>query len=802
MKTTKKRTNIKNKSKINKKVDKNESLLISGLIILFASVFLLIFANSDATGVFGRWIKSGLVYLFSLGYNIFLFYLLAIALVLLIPKSRPFAKKLIISLSIIFLSLLIIFDSSTSLMSSFSAHVSQATEAAGEFASGGLIGGVFGFLFYRLFGGVGTVIILVIINIINIYTLTSIKRADIIQKTDDTMNKIQDGIENSVEKIKIKRQEIRNKKILSSDDIFNDEDDIKTINSESSRNTVTNTNDINLEGFDDDFIDIKINDSSNTKNTEAVDKKEDDLKAKENLKTDKKPKTIKKEIEKTQKTEETEDNNEEIDIEKEIHKEDIVHYEFPSLDLLKEVEVTNTSSKGKEIKDNIKIIQDTLNNFGVDAKVIGVNSGPTITSYEISLAAGVKVSKILSLSDNLALALATTDIRILAPIPGKSAVGIEVPNKNKDTLLLKEILDSDEFRNLKSKLPLALGKDVTGNTIISSIANMPHLLIAGATGSGKSVCINTIIMSILYKARPDEVKLIMIDPKVVELNVYNNIPHLLIPVVTNAKKAQFSLNWAVQEMEKRYQLFAKNNVKDMQSYNELDTITEKMPQIVIIIDELADLMMVAATEVEDAICRLAQMARAAGMHLIVATQRPSVDVITGTIKANIPSRISFQVSSQIDSRTILDMSGAEKLLGKGDMLYYPSNLSKPIRVQGAFVSDKEVKRVCDFIRNQGEANYNQDAVESISTNNTSQTMQDDKDDLYDEAVKLVVADGQASISYLQRKLKIGYSRAARIVDQMEEMGVVSGYDGSKPRKVLIEEEDLENLYGESGEGLE
>lgn len=796
MKTTKKRTNIKNKSKINKKVDKNESLLISGLIILFASIFLLIFANSDATGVFGRWIKSGLVYLFSLGYNIFLFYLLVIALVLLIPKSRPFAKKLIISLSIIFLSLLIIFDSSTSLMSSFSAHVSQATESAGELASGGLIGGVFGFLFYRLFGGVGTVIILVIINIINIYTLTSIKRADIIQKTDDTMNKIQDGIENSVEKIKIKRQEIRNKKILSSDDIFNDEDDIKTINSESSRNTVTNTNDINLEGFDDDFIDIKINDSSNTKNTEAVDKKEDDLKAKENLKTDKKPKTIKKEVEKT------EDNNEEIDIEKEIHKEDIVHYEFPSLDLLKEVEVTNTNSKGKEIKDNIKIIQDTLNNFGVDAKVIGVNSGPTITSYEISLAAGVKVSKILSLSDNLALALATTDIRILAPIPGKSAVGIEVPNKNKDTLLLKEILDSDEFRNLKSKLPLALGKDVTGNTIISSIANMPHLLIAGATGSGKSVCINTIIMSILYKARPDEVKLIMIDPKVVELNVYNNIPHLLIPVVTNAKKAQFSLNWAVQEMEKRYQLFAKNNVKDMQSYNELDTITEKMPQIVIIIDELADLMMVAATEVEDAICRLAQMARAAGMHLIVATQRPSVDVITGTIKANIPSRISFQVSSQIDSRTILDMSGAEKLLGKGDMLYYPSNLSKPIRVQGAFVSDKEVKRVCDFIRNQGEANYNQDAVESISTNNTSQTMQDDKDDLYDEAVKLVVADGQASISYLQRKLKIGYSRAARIVDQMEEMGVVSGYDGSKPRKVLIEEEDLENLYGESGEGLE
>lgn len=794
MKTKNNRTNKRKRSKVNKKVDKNESLLISGLTILFASIFLLIFANSDATGVFGRWIKSGLIYLFSMGFNIFLFYLLAIALVLLVPKSRPYARKLIISLSIIFLSLLVVFDSSTVLMSSFSSHVSQAIELSTDLNSGGLIGGAFGYLFYRLFGAVGTIIVLVIINIINIYSLTSIKKSDIAQKTDSTMNKIQDGIESSVEKIKLKRQEMKNKKILSSDDIFSDEENTSV--GEKANSKVDR--DINEEDFSDDFVDIKINDSANQEDIkldQEPNKKEALKEETKETKETKASKTTKKETEKT-------DEDEDIDISKEIHNEDIIHYEFPSLNLLKEAQASNNSTKGREIKDNIKIIQDTLNNFGVDAKVIGVNSGPTITSYEISLAAGVKVSKILSLSDNLALALATTDIRILAPIPGKSAVGIEVPNKNKDTLLLKEILDTDEFRNLKSKLPLALGKDVTGNTIISSIASMPHLLIAGATGSGKSVCINTIIMSILYKARPDEVKLIMIDPKVVELNVYNNIPHLLIPVVTNAKKAQFSLNWAVQEMEKRYQLFAKNNVKDMQSYNELETITEKMPQIVIIIDELADLMMVAATEVEDAICRLAQMARAAGMHLIVATQRPSVDVITGTIKANIPSRISFQVSSQIDSRTILDMSGAEKLLGKGDMLYYPSNLSKPIRVQGAFVSDKEVKSVCDFIRNQGEANYNQDAVESITTNNTSQTMQDDKDELYEEAVKLVVMDGQASISYLQRKLKIGYSRAARIVDQMEEMGVVSGYDGSKPRKVLIEKEDIENLNGESGETLE
>lgn len=781
MKTTNRKTNKKN-TKIKNKIDKNETLVIAGLIILFASIILLIFVNSNATGVFGKLLKNSLIYLFSLGYNVFLSYLLIVSVVLLIPKTRKFARKLIISVSIIFISLLIIFDSSTVIMSSFGSHVNQAIELSAELNSGGLIGGAIGYFFYRLFGGVGTVIVLVIINIINIYTLTSIKKEDIVEKTDNTMNKIQDGIEKNVEKIKNKRLN-KKKKILSSDDIFNDEIE----------NTATNDNNIDSftidESKNEDFIDIKIHDSKKN-NSEEKNISAEKITNKEKVKDERKIKSL-------------DDTKDEIaDISNEIKNEDIVHYEFPPLDLLKDAEKNNTSSKGKEIKDNIKVIQDTLNNFGVDARVVGVNSGPTITSYEISLAAGVKVSKILSLSDNLSLALATTDIRILAPIPGKSAVGIEVPNKHKDTLLLKEILDTDEFKNLKSKLPLALGKDVTGNTIISSIASMPHLLIAGATGSGKSVCINTIIMSILYKAKPDEVKLIMIDPKVVELSIYNNIPHLLIPVVTNAKKAQFSLNWAVQEMEKRYQLFAKNNVKDMQSYNELETITEKMPQIVIIIDELADLMMVAATEVEDAICRLAQMARAAGMHLIVATQRPSVDVITGTIKANIPSRISFQVSSQIDSRTILDMSGAEKLLGKGDMLYYPSNLSKPIRVQGAFVSDKEVKNVCDFIRNQGEANYNQAAVESISTNNTSQTMQDDKDELYDDAVRLVVMDGQASISYLQRKLKIGYSRAARIVDQMEEMGVVSAYDGSKPRKVLIEKEDIENLNGESGETFE
>ena len=408
------------------------------------------------------------------------------------------------------------------------------------------------------------------------------------------------------------------------------------------------------------------------------------------------------------------------------------------------------------------------------------------------------MSRIVNLSNDLALSLAASDIRIVAPIPGKAAVGIEVPNRVKDDVTLKEIIQSEEYLALDSNIPLALGKDITGKTIISSIDKMPHLLIAGATGSGKSVCINTIIMSILYKAHPDDVKLLLIDPKVVELNIYNGIPHLLIPVVTDPKKAAMSLSWAVTEMERRYKLFANNNVRDIKSYNSLfaDKPEEKLPNIVIIIDELADLMMVAAQEIEDYICRLAQMARAAGMYLIIATQRPSVDVITGTIKANIPSRISFAVSSQIDSRTILDMSGAEKLLGKGDMLFFPSNLSKPIRVQGAFVSDEEVKNVVDFLKAQNMVEYDDEVISTIENEIELNSIDSDVDELLTEAISLVVDEGQASISLLQRRLKIGYARAARIIDQMEERGIVGGYEGSKPRKVLVSKEELDSLIEE------
>lgn len=474
-------------------------------------------------------------------------------------------------------------------------------------------------------------------------------------------------------------------------------------------------------------------------------------------------------------------------------------YNTPSLDLLRLPVSRQDSNDKKEVLNNANIIEETMKNFGIDAKIIQINRGPTITCYELQPSPGIKLSRIVSLSDNIALSLASSDIRIEAPIPGKAAVGIEVPNKIKDNVLLKEIILSEQYSKLDSKIPLALGKDVSGEAIVSTIDKMPHLLIAGATGSGKSVCINTIIMSILYKSSPEDVKLLLIDPKVVELNIYNGIPHLLIPVVTDAKKAAFALNWAVDEMGKRYKMFAQNNVRDITSYNNKmnDNKEDKLPMIVIIIDELADLMMVAAQEIEDYICRLAQMARAAGMYLIVATQRPSVDVITGTIKANIPSRISFAVSSQVDSRTILDMGGAEKLLGKGDMLFYPSFYSKPSRLQGAFISDEEVESVVNFLKSQNITEYDEGIIEVVQ--NAKEVFLDDSDELLPNAITLVVEEGQASISFIQRKLKVGYARAARLVDEMEERGIVGGHEGSKPRKVLVSIEDLESIISKDSE---
>lgn len=479
------------------------------------------------------------------------------------------------------------------------------------------------------------------------------------------------------------------------------------------------------------------------------------------------------------------------------------NYEYPPVELLSKGSQKGIKGGAKALTDTATKLQKTLYSFGVSAKVENVSVGPAITRYELKPAEGVRVSKIANLADDIALNLAAETIRIEAPIPGKQAVGIEVPNKEKQAVHLREVLESEEFENSESKLTIALGKDVAGNTQLADIAKMPHVLIAGSTGSGKSVCINTIITSIIYKAKPSEVKLVMVDPKVVELSVYNGIPHLLIPVVTDPKKAAGALAWAVQEMDNRYNLFAKKGVRDLKGYNKAvkkDEGVGMLPQIVIIVDELADLMMVAAKDVEESICRLAQKARAAGMHLVIATQRPSVDVITGLIKANVPSRIAFAVSSQVDSRTILDSVGAEKLLGKGDMLYFPAGAPKPARVQGAFVSDEEVEKIVDFIKQNGTAIYSEDILETIENSNKTDkeiAMEKDEDDDTDpflmDAIETVVETGQASTSFIQRKFKVGYARAGRIIDQMEERGVISGYQGSKPREVLMTLEKLNEL---------
>lgn len=481
------------------------------------------------------------------------------------------------------------------------------------------------------------------------------------------------------------------------------------------------------------------------------------------------------------------------------------NYEYPPVSLLGKSSKKGTKGGAKAVTEKAQQLQRTLHSFGVSAKVVDYSVGPAITRFELKPAEGVRVNKIANLADDIALNLAAETIRIEAPIPGKQAVGIEIPNKEKESVPLRDVIESEEFENNTSKLSVALGKDVAGKVVLADIAKMPHVLIAGSTGSGKSVCINTIITSIIYNAKPSEVKLVMVDPKVVELSVYNGIPHLLIPVVTDPRKAAGALAWAVQEMDHRYNLFAEKGVRDLKGYNSAlehgseDGTTGKLPQIVIIIDELADLMMVAAKEVEDSICRLAQKARAAGMHLVIATQRPSVDVITGLIKANVPSRIAFAVSSQIDSRTILDQVGAEKLLGKGDMLFYPASASKPVRVQGAFVSDGEVEKIVDFVKSNGVATYNEDILEEIEKSNKSEGQMeqdaedDDTDPLLMDAIDTVVEIGQASTSFIQRRFKVGYARAGRIIDQMEARGIISGYEGSKPRQVLITLERLNEL---------
>ena len=483
-------------------------------------------------------------------------------------------------------------------------------------------------------------------------------------------------------------------------------------------------------------------------------------------------------------------------------------YIFPPVTLLIKEQQTQSSGYEQYLKETALKLQQTLESFGVNVTITDISCGPSVTRYEMFPEQGTKVSKILSLTDDIKLNLAASDIRIEAPIPGKAAIGIEIPNKHNQTVHFRDLIESSTFEKFKSRLAFAVGKDIGGKTVVTDLAKMPHLLIAGATGSGKSVCINTLIMSILYKASPEEVKLIMVDPKMVELSIYNGIPHLLIPVVTDPKKASGALNWAVAEMTNRYKKFTETGVRNIEGYNkkvkELQKSGEiapetikKMPQIVIIIDELADLMMVAPSEVEDAIVRLSQLARAAGIHLVIATQRPSVNVITGLIKANVPSRIAFSVSSGVDSRTIIDMNGAEKLLGKGDMLFYPAGYSKPVRVQGAFISDSEISDVVEFLKeNEDVAVYDTEVTEKIESKLNSAAISQEKDEYFEAAARFVIEKDKASIGMIQRMFKVGFNRAARIVDQLADAGIVGPEEGTKPRKVLMSSEQLEAYFEE------
>ena len=804
-------------------------LFAFGILALFSFIF------TKSMGVFGGAVTNVLLGFLGLTAYICPFILIVYGIAMIFKKNSH-----IFNLRVIYLCILIILISAflqvaifnydeyagRNIFSSLSNFYSEGTKING----GGVLGGLLSLPFLMTFQVLGTIIILTTISIIDIILLTNVSMAAFLRNVsaffslkikasnenrrlrkaerlkeqeaeeedneiDALINEDASASKKKIINFKIERENRKNKvpKRLGVDEPVVDEN-----TEEIAEAVIENEQDeefsVSFTGFNELADELVISDikgtslgyDNNNINNSILDTDTD-------TDIDTTIASLANSTDKVQPTQ-TEIENVQDDEEIVIPSTEIVKpliYNYPSLDLLDESkdDISNVKALKNSALEGAKKLEDTLKSFGVEARVINISRGPAVTRYEIQPSPGVKVSKIVNLSDDIALNLAAAGVRIEAPIPGKAAVGIEVPNKEMSAVYLKDILESKEFINHSSKLAFSVGKDISGETVVADIGKMPHLLVAGATGSGKSVCINSLIMSILFKASPEEVKLLMVDPKVVELGIYNGIPHLLIPVVTDPKKAAGALNWAVQEMVNRYKLFADKGVRDLKGYNAmLRTNNEQgiLPEVVIIVDELADLMMVAPNDVEDAICRLAQMARAAGMHLVIATQRPSVDVITGVIKANIPSRISFAVSSQVDSRTILDMGGAEKLLGRGDMLFYPVGEPKPIRVKGSFVSDTEVERVVEFIKTQGYTSYDENIIEKINDSSTgNDSNAGDNDALLNQAIDMVVDAGQASVSLVQRKFKVGYSRAARIIDQMEARNIVGRFEGSKPRQVLI-----------------
>lgn len=785
-KSNKKPTKKKNNKKVNKR---NKSSAISsgqeimGLFLIVIGIVFFICLYSQKMGLVGSLIYKLFSALSGSGNFIIPLLLIFWGILFNIQATKLHVNRYIIFSLIIFLCVLVFLDGSKEMDMTLIERIIKSTEYMDITRSGGIIGAIFGFFSYKLLGSLGTYLILGLIIIVSIYFMLRPNMEQIIMAFEDLGESLEDRKKALVDKKaarKLKAEEKEKKKALKE---IRKKGATKNIDKNEAEN---NSDDISESLIIKDYSEDNIIEANDNNEFEQINESGENI-AQNNSLID------------SQEDEEVIDT---IKDDIEHKKEEEFVYTYPDPALLERIPSKGNFSKDEVIEKG-RIIENTMKNFGIDSKVVAINRGPVITSYELKPAPGIKLSRIVGLSDNIAMALASSDLRIEAPIPGKTVVGIEVPNNEKDSVALKELIESKEFKNIKSDIPLALGKDVEGNILISGMEDMPHLLIAGATGSGKSVCINSIITSVIYKSSPKDVKLMLIDPKVVELSVYNGIPHLLIDVVTNPKKAAFALNWAVDEMEKRYQAFAENHVRDLKGYNKKMMAEgkedEKLPKILIIVDELADLMMVASKEIEEYIARLAQKARAAGMHLILATQRPSVDVITGTIKANVPSRIAFAVASSVDSRTILDMGGAEKLLGKGDMLFYPSKYPKPKRIQGAFISDGEVERLVDFVKNNNEIKNNVESKIEQAIEDRKVQIDNERDPLFKEAVELVVNDEQASISYIQRKLKVGYSRAGRIVDQMEEMGIIGPHEGSKPRKLLKTKEELDMILGEGDE---
>lgn len=786
------------KSKNNKNLDFNAEY--HNLVTIFIGIFLLYSLNSNSMGFVGSMLQTIFKGLFG-GLSIFIPFIIVITGILGFFDRNEYIYRMK-NTKIYYLTIMFIFifygllnTQSLPVESPLSSEMFKAVIQMGIEGSGsGLIATTITYYIKQAFGITGAWLISIFALIAGIMYVFKISIKDLVSNIKVKSN----GIKNSNLTMKERMENMKQSVIEMVTDEVDEETIVKKGNKKDKQKEEFIEDDydeiedktIKIVGFnkaEDDYLEI-------LEGTQSMSSELDVLRELQNTNKQNLNNDVYEDVrEQPIKTSKTYDNEktQTISIKQEANYD---NYKIPSVNLLNKTDKKADDNSKKKVLKNASLLEKTLADFGVEAKVNQVTVGPTITRYEIQPSPGVKVSKIVNLTDDIALSLAARSIRMEAPIPGKSAIGIEVPNEKPLMVGLREVFESEEFKKFDSPLAMALGKDISGKPIIGDIGKMPHLLIAGSTGSGKSVCVNTLISSILYKARPDEVKLLLIDPKVVELANYNGIPHLLIPVVTDPKKAANALNWAVTEMNKRYKMFAENGVKDITSYNQ--KCEEKLPKIVIIIDELADLMMASANDVEDYICRLAQMARAAGMHLIVATQRPSVDVITGVIKANIPSRIAFAVSSQTDSRTILDMGGAEKLLGKGDMLFYPLGASKPVRLQGAFISEDESQNVINFVKSQvkEEVKYEENIMDTISKVNMEKSS--DEDELLTEAIEFVVQSGQGSASMLQRKFKIGFNRAARLIDSMEERGIVGPNEGSKPRKVLMSKQDLQNLEGE------